>query len=195
MRIKILNNFICNVVSISLFVIGVILSYSAYSGDRQANDEFLNELFSPVELVKYGKVLPRQYSQLTELDKKNLLNAKFVLVEFLKSFHQKDQDPLEYLNSALRSKYTDRVKLYRAEFGAESLLEIEIFNFIIKGQNKDEIVFYAALTETTEGEDRIIQTAFALKKTGDTWKISRFGKDIKYWEIELSQQGKHPGRP
>ncbi len=190
MQIKIISEFIRKSVSPYLFVITVMASALCHSTlvYGQTADEFLTELFSPVELIKFGIVTPQQYPQLTELDKENLLKAKAILIEFLKSFNQRDIDPLDYLHPAIRKKYKDRPTLYQQEFGyAESLLEIKIFNFLLKGQNKDEIVFYAALTDTSEGEDRSYQTAFALKKFRETWKISRFVGDIKYWEKELKQ--------
>ena len=135
----------------------------------------------------FGEELEINPESETELDKKNLIEAKNVLVDFLKS--QKDPyiDALKHLHPSLRAKYKDRVTLWRKEFGAEALIEIKITSFVVKGQNKDEIVFYATLTDTTEGVDRNILTAFALKKTIETWKISRFVRDIKDLEKELEE--------
>jgi len=187
MRINTINKFTKKSILRYLFGATIIASAFFYSisGNSQTNDAFLVKLFSPVELIKRGIIIPQQYSQLTELDKQNLNKAKEVLVGFLKSFKKREQDPLEYLHPSLRKKYKDRVMLYQQEFGAEALLKIKIFNFLVKGQVKDEIIFYAALTDTTEGEDRTLRTAYALKKSEGTWKISRFGRDIKYWRVEL----------
>jgi len=100
---------------------------------------------------------------------------------------QRDQDPLKFLHPLLRKKYKDRYTLYQQEFGAEIILEMKIYNFVVKGQNKDEIVLYTALTDATEGDTRTYKTAFALKKYKETWKILRFRQDIKYWEKELRE--------
>ena len=98
-----------------------------------------------------------------------------------------EESPLEYLHPLLQKIYPDRVTLYREEFNAETLLEIKIFNFIIKGKNRDEIIFYVKLNDTTEGIDRTYPTAFALMKDDHKWKISRFGRDIKDWREELKK--------
>jgi hypothetical protein len=148
-----------------------------------ANDEFLKELFSPVELIKIAN-LQRSYPPLSESDKKDLLQAKNTFVSFLTSWNERGHDPMQYLPNDLQRKYKNTVDLYQKEFGAESLLEIEIFDFLIKRRDHKEIIFYVALTNTTEGEDRTIQTAFALKKTGQYWKLSRFVRDIKFREAE-----------
>ena len=192
MRIKNIQWYGRKIILINLFIIAAILFlfHRPSYGDRETYDKYLNELFGPVDLVKHGNVLPPQYSQLTTTDKKNLIDAKTVLIFFLKSFNLKDQNPLDYLLPSLAIKYEDRYELYQKEFGAETLLKIEIYNFLIKGVQKEEIIFYTTLVDTTEGEDRIWQTAFAVKKVNDTWKISRFGEDIQYWEKELRIKNK-----
>ena len=188
MQLTSINNIIEKFLSRDTVIIIIAVSVFCHTPlvSGQTADEYLADLFSPAELIKFGIVTPPQYAQLTKLDKHNLIKAKAVLVEFLKSINQRNSDPLDYIHPKIRKNYKDRYALLQQEFGnAEALVEIKIFNFLLKGEHKDEIVFYAALTDTMEGVDRSYQTAFALTKYGDTWKISRFRPDIKNWQHEI----------
>ena len=164
---------------IILFILVLNLSCVGYS----AADDFIEELFAPIQITEVVKA-DRQYPPLSESDKTNLLNAKNSLIAFLKCMKIRDCEPLSYLSINLRPKYADRFDLYRNEFGAEALLKIEIFDFLIQQQTINEIIFYTALTETSEGVDITTQTAFALVSVADQWKISRFYRDIKSRKIE-----------
>jgi hypothetical protein len=130
-------------------------------------------LFTPEKISWTVKLYP----VLSERDKQELLNAKDILTDFLKTFQNMEQDPLEYLTPELRKKYTNRADLYMKEFGAEQILEIEIYDFEIKAGNYREIVFHTLLTETTEGIGTTSKYLFSFRSIGQAWLISNLYKD------------------
>lgn len=152
--------------------------------------EFEKSLFAPVDITKRVILSPQTHGQLTERDKKDLMEAKQALVDFLKSFKDKDKNPLNYLSLSLRKSYGDRVKLYREEFpGAEAIMNIVLDDYLIK-RYKNEVVFYSDVTTTFEGEYSIKRKAFALIKTPQGWKLSRFNENIKSREVEERENKK-----
>jgi hypothetical protein len=149
------------------------------------NDAFAKEFYEPVELrptITWRKPI----DGLAAVDRKKLLAVKKTLTDFLKSFDYENQDPMQFLTVENQNKYVNRTNLYSEKFGAEALLGFEIYDFVIK-RNGEEIVIYFSLTETTEGTDTIRQTAIAFTKSIQDWKISRFGKEINHPSVEESE--------
>jgi len=130
--------------------------------------EFLKVLFAPEKINWTVKLYP----VLSERDEKDLLDAKDTLIGFLKTFNDMENDPIEYLTPELRKKYENRTALYMKEFGAEMILEIEIYDFEINSEKYRDIKFSTLLTETTEGVDSTSRYVFSLRKIGPEWLIS-----------------------
>ena len=67
--------------SLEFFFIVICVFHINYQ-NCYAIDNFLTELFKPVELTKLGIVTPHQYFNLTKIDKQNLNDAKNTLISF-----------------------------------------------------------------------------------------------------------------
>ena len=132
----------------TLFVCSLIICLSfgsAISGEA----EFLKKLFDPVRFSWSFKLYPL----MSDGDKKNLMEAKETLAEFLKSVKS---NPFDYMTQELRKKYKDRIDLYMKEFGsAEIIVEMEIYDFKLTKEPSHKIDFYVSVTKFTEGVESI----------------------------------------
>lgn len=156
--------------------------FATFTVSASNSQDFLQELFSPIEITKRVHLFSQSHRHLTDNEKQSLREAKLALHKFLKSFSNDNDQPISYISPELRKQYKNRVDLYAKEFGARNILELQIFDFLIK--HNGEILFYVFLTDTSEGLDQSSQTAFGLVKINDEWNISRFSSDIKFKEAE-----------
>lgn len=163
----------------TIYIVAILLSLLC---DKTAtaefvNGEFANELYAP-EVITETIMLRKATDGLTGIDKNKLLIVKRTLTAFLKSFDNDNQDSMLFLTEANKNKYVKFRNLYAEEFGAEAILEYEIYDFVIR-KDIEEIIIYLTITETTEGVDTTRQSAIAFIKDSRDWKISRFGKSIE----------------
>jgi hypothetical protein len=154
--------------SIAFFFYLIALLALCRKDARPGEVEFLKVLFAPEKINWTVKLYPA----LSERDKKDLLDAKNALTAFLKTFNDREEDPTDYLTPDLSKKYENRADLYMKEFGAELILEIEIYDFKINSGEYREIELSTLLTETTEGVDSTSRYIFSLQKIGQRWLLS-----------------------
>lgn len=160
-----------------LFVVASLILFGSMSVVfAMDGDAFKEKFYAPVELMKVVEP-PKLVAGLTEEEMKSLLEVKQVLSDFMKDQRIRNATPMDYLTKEKQSDYKDRVDLYRREFGEEAYLEFEIYEFKIKKQCK-EIVLFVDLTATTEGVIRIPHGMYTFIKTSLGWKISEFGRKL-----------------
>ena len=152
------------------FPVVVLSTIAMESRPSSATDNFETLLYYPIEIT-HSVTYRADTSGLNKNSKANLLEAKGVLIKFIKSLHDQNDDPIYYLNEGLRDTYKNRDELVRLEFDAEEILKIEVFDFNIN-EKIDEIQFRYLLTESTEGTTCEQQRAVSLKKTLTNWKLS-----------------------
>jgi hypothetical protein len=148
-------------------------------------DDFVKELSEPVQLTP-RTVRPIAWQlNLDEQDKRAVLEARSTLVGFLQSFRREQEDPVNYLASALRKRFTSREQLYRAMGGGPEayFLKFQVIDFVYRKKAK-EVIFYTDFTISAEGEDHTRPSAFAVREIAGDWKIARLGNDIRSREFE-----------
>jgi hypothetical protein len=173
--IRYITFFLASIIALLKFDLG-------WANDTDIS-QFEKKLFEPTQISKRITLPPQPHGELSERDKQDLMEARRVLIDFLKSLKDA-RDSMTYLLPSLKENYRDVVDMYKQEFrGAEAIVSVAIDDYVIK-RNKDEVVFYTEVTTTAYGEDFIKPKAFALKKTVNGWKLSRFNQNIQSREIE-----------
>lgn len=174
------------VLKLTILLLTATLSVNA-SGEQ---DEFAKKLFEPVQLTPRAVLEPVQNVVLSEQEKQVVLDARMALARFLKSFSVEHDDPIAFLTPALQKRFEKREQLYRALGGdlEAYLLKVQVSHFVYR-RKAQEIVFYVDLTISAEGEDHTRPTAFSVERIAGEWKVSRFGNDIRPYELE-EQQGR-----
>lgn len=153
---------------------------TAVAEGNASDAEFLADLRKPVVLINYAAPKTQGRAPLSAGDRASLSAAKKVMVEFLRSFSTFDPDPLSFLSSPLRSRYESGRDLYAEKFGAEKLIEVEVYDYSIGQNGPDDIALYVVLTDTTEGTDVRHPTAFGLSRKDDRWLIDRIGQEVGF---------------
>jgi hypothetical protein len=172
------------VLKLAILLLAITLTVNVSGGQ----DEFATKLYEPVELTPRVVSRPAQEVVLHEQQKRAVLDARMVLVRFLKSFSMERADPIAFLTPALRKRFGERAQLYQV-LGGESeayFFKIQVSHFVYRTKAQ-EIVFYVDLTISSQGEDHTRPTAFAVERVASEWKISRFGSDIRSRELEAAQ--------
>ena len=148
-------------------------------------NDFSKKLYEPVQLISEIVLPPEPHPNLSEEDKRAVLDARNTLVLFLKSFRNERENPLSYLAPPLRKHLPDNEQLYRAVGGGPEshLLKFQVVDFAYRKSAK-EVILYTEFTITGYGEDRTTPKAFAMVQDAGKWKLSRFGNDVREREFE-----------
>jgi hypothetical protein len=132
--------------------------------------EFLKKLFDPVRFSWSFKLYPL----MSDDDKRNLMEAKETLAEFLKSV---SSNPFDYMTLELQKKYKDRIDFYMKEFnGAEVIVEMEIYDFKLTRETSNKIEFYVSVTNFTEGDESISEYFFTFKDIEEEWIVAELAR-------------------
>lgn len=152
---------------------------------NSGEDDFAKKLYEPVHLTPRVVLPPAPHPNLSEQDKRIVLEARNTLVRFLKSFRNEKEEPLSYLGSGLRKQFSDTEQLYRALGGGMEthFVKLQVDDFAYR-KSAQEIIFYLDFTTTGYGEDHTRPLAFALQQSNGEWKLSRFGNAIREREFE-----------
>ncbi len=162
---RITKNRIINTLLVCSLII-CLSSDSTIAGEA----EFLKKLFDPVRFSWSFKLYPL----MSDDDKRNLMEAKETLAEFLKSVIS---NPFDYMTPELKKKYKDRIDFYMKEFdGAEVIVEMEIYDFKLTKKASNIIEFYVSVTNFTEGDESSSEYFFTFKDIQEDWVISELAR-------------------
>ena len=137
-----------------------------------AADRFLQDLFSPIEIVKESADNAGP-AKLSEDDKRELLAAKRILASFMTEMQRSDQ-PMRFLTKALRKRLPAKPRLAEA-LGLEpeeAIMTVQIRSFQISG-DRQRVEFDYLVTTTQEGQYNIAEQTIGMVKESASWRISR----------------------
>jgi len=155
-----------------LLVWGLVISGWA-AENPNTKGAFERELFSPSVVSSFG-IDEQRLKTLNSKQRQDLLDARQVLVKFLKVSQSHSPDVRELVASALLSRFQNQVALLDKLFGHETeVVLVSITDFSIPSANEVELSYYIVVF--AEGNTILNQDKVLLQRDIAKWLIVRIG--------------------
>ncbi|MDR4470590.1 MAG: hypothetical protein MRJ68_20190 [Nitrospira sp.] len=159
-------------IMIFLLVWGLVISGWA-SENPDTKGAFERDLFSPIVVSPFG-IDEHRFKALSFKQRQDLLDARQVLVKFLKASQSHSPNIHGLVASPLLDRFPDQAALLDKLFGRETEVVLgSITDFVISSANEIELSYYIVVF--AEGNTILNQDKALLRRDAAKWLIVRIG--------------------